>query len=161
MPGGISIIKSVPEDYAPKYKEFRKTQAELRRIRDADNQQLVKTSIKFENGFMTLYYAHLNGSNWGPFKVRDYFFPEFKPFVIPTIANKAEDPIVHRNMVFYQPQDEEKRQALTTTLQAHEKVLSAKFNAKGWSCVVTFRNPVTQDEIDGLLKREEVKEIKG
>ena len=161
VPGGISIIKSVPEDYAPKYKEFRKVQAELRRIRDADNQQLVKTSIKFENGYMTLYYAHLNGTNWGPFKVRDYFFPPFKPYKIPTIANRAEDPITHRNMVFHQPQDEEKRQALTTTLQAHEKVLSAKFNPKGWSCVVTFRNPVTQEEIDGLLKREEVKEVRG
>jgi hypothetical protein len=161
VPGGISIIKSVPEDYAVKYKEFRKTQAELRRIRDADNQQLVKTSIKFENGFMTLYYAHRIGPNWGPDKVRDFFFPEFKPFQIPTIANRDEDPIVHRNMIFHQPQDEDKRQALITSLQAHEKVLSAKFNARGWSCLVTFQNPVTQDVIDGLLKREEVKEIKG
>ena len=110
---------------------------------------------------MILYYAHFNSTGWGPFKVKDYFFPEFKGFETPTIANKSDDPIVHRNMVFYQPQDEDKRQALTTTLQAHEKVLSAKFNAKGWSCIVTFRNPVTQDEIDGLLKREEVKEIKG
>ena len=66
-----------------------------------------------------------------------------------------------RNVVFYQAQDEEKRQNFITTLTAHEKVISARFAAKGWSCVVTFKNPVTQDVIDGLLKREDVKEIKG
>ena len=161
VPGGISIIKSVPEEYAPKYKEFRKTQAELRRIKDSNNQQLVKTSIKFENGFMILYYAHFNGTEWGPFKVKDYFFPEFKGFKTPALANKSDDPITHRNMIFFQPQDDEKRQTLIAALVTHEKVMSARFNAKGWSCVVTFKNPVTQEEIDRLLKREEVKEIKG
>ena len=110
---------------------------------------------------MILYYAHFNGSGWGPFKVKDYFFPEFKGFETPTLANKSDDPIAHQNIIFYQPQDDEKRQSLIATLQAHEKVMSARFNAKGWSCVVTCKNPVTQEEIDGLLKREEVKEIKG
>ena len=110
---------------------------------------------------MILYYAHFNGAEWGPFKVKDYFFPEFKGFKTPILANKTDDPITHRNMIFFQPQDDEKRQTLIAALESHEKVMSARFNVKGWSCVITFKNPVTQEEIDRLLKREEVKEIKG
>ena len=110
---------------------------------------------------MILYYAHFNGSDFGPFKVKDYFFPEFKNFKIPAITDKTLDPIIYRNVIFYQAPDEEKRQTFITTLTAHERVVSARFSARGWSCVVTLKNPVTQEVIDGLLKREDVKEIKG
>ena len=160
VPNGISIIKSVPEEYAEKYKLFRKTQAHLRRVRGSDNQPLVRTSIRFEKGFMILYYAHFVDGKWQPFKVYDYFFPEFKEFTTPVLANKSTDPITHRNVVFREAQSEDKRTTIVTNLEGQEKVMSARFNKTGWSCVVTFKNPVTQAEIENILKHDEVKEIR-
>ena len=160
VPNGISIVKSVPEEYADKYKTFRKTQSDLRRVRASDNQPLVRTSIRFEKGFMILYYAHFVDSKWQPFKVYDYFFPEFKEFTTPVLANRTTDPITHRNVIFKVAQSEDRRNSITMDLGNKEKVLSARFNKSGWSCVVTFKNPITQAEIEDILKHDEVKEIR-
>ena len=151
IPRGITITKSVPPIYRKQYTEFRKVCSKWSKMLDPNRSRTRRSKITFENGWMILSYSERSGHNtWTPWKTYDTFYPPAEHNPPPQRQTSEGDIYQAHNLVFNQPQDQERVNRIVENVRNKPGVANISFTNSGWSATVTLYNPAPQNLINEI-----------